>query len=312
MLMNMIKERQIYPKIMENCNITSLHKKGPKNDFANYRGVFRLPILKSILDTLIYNSSYETIDKNLSDGNVGCRKERGCRDNIFVISAISNSVVNGTSPPIQVQVTDVEKCFDKMWLESCINSLYDAGLQNDMLNLLYIENKNANIAVKVNNSLSKRKSVKHVEIQGSVWAGLKCTSMMDTLNQKVISDKSLQYHYKEDKHIPIGVRGMVDDTLGISNCGNEAIALNSAINSFIQTQRLTLSEKKSVVIHVGKKHQTTIPCSTLKIHKSNIKEAESAKYLGNLITSGGGVGETVEERRSKGWGKVSTIQGILS
>ena len=311
-LMNMIKERQIYPKIMEKCNITSLHKKGPKNDFSNYRGVFRLPILRCILDTLIYNSSYETIDRNLSDGNVGCRKERGCRDNIFVISAISNSVVNGTSPPIQVQITDVEKCFDKMWLQSCINSLYDAGLQNDMLNLLYIENKNANIAVKVNNILSKRKSVKNVEIQGSVWAGLKCTSMMDTLNQKVMAEKGLQYHYKEDKNIPIGVRGMVDDTLGISNCGNEAIALNSAINSFIQTQRLTLSEKKSVVIHIGKKHQTTIPCPTLKIHKSNMKEAKSAKYLGNLITSRGGVSETVEDRRSKGWGKVATIQGILS
>ena len=103
-LMNLIKQKQIYPKIMEKCNITSLHKKGPKQDFANYRGVFRVSILRSILDTLIYNSSYETIDANLTDGNVGCRKQRGCRDNIFVISAISNSVVNGTSPPIQVQV----------------------------------------------------------------------------------------------------------------------------------------------------------------------------------------------------------------
>ena len=139
--MNLIKKRQTYPKIMEKCNITSLHKKGPKQDFANYRGVFRVSILRSILDTLIYNSSYETIDSNLSDGNVGCRKKRGCRDNIFVISAVMNSVVNGASPPIQVQVTDVEKCFDKMWLQSCINSLYEAGLKNDMLNLLYIENK---------------------------------------------------------------------------------------------------------------------------------------------------------------------------
>ena len=118
-LMNLIKEKQTYPKAMEKCNITSLHKKGSKNDFANYRGIFRLSVLRSILDTLIYNSSYETIDSNLTDGNVGCRKRRGCRDNMFVISAISNSVVNGKSEPIQVQVTDVEKCFDKMWLQSC-------------------------------------------------------------------------------------------------------------------------------------------------------------------------------------------------
>ena len=146
-LMNLIKSRQQYPKALEKYNITSLHKKGAKNDFANYRGMFRVPILRSILDTLIYNSSYETIDASLTDGNVGCRKRRGCRDNIFVISAISNSVVNDKFKPIQVQVTDIEKCLDKMWLQSCVNSLYEAGLRNDMLNLLYIENKNALIAV---------------------------------------------------------------------------------------------------------------------------------------------------------------------
>ena len=75
-LMNLIKQRQTYPKIMEKCNITSLHKKGQKQDFANYRGIFRVSILRSILDTLIYNSSYETIDSNLTDGNVGCRKQK--------------------------------------------------------------------------------------------------------------------------------------------------------------------------------------------------------------------------------------------
>jgi hypothetical protein len=310
--MNLIKEKQTYPKAMEKCNITSLHKKGSKNDFANYRGIFRVSVLRSFLDTLIYNSSYETIDNNLTDGNVGCRKRRGCRDNMFVISAISNSVVNGKSEPIQVQVTDVEKCFDKMWLQSCVNSIYDAGLRNDMLNLLYLENKNALIAVKVNNSLSRRIPVKNVEIQGSVWAGLKCTSMMDTLNKAVMADQSLQYFYKEDPNIPIGIRGMVDDTLGISKCGSESIKLNSVINSFIQSQRLTLSESKSCVVHIGKNHKTNLPCPKLKIRNSEMKISDSAKYLGNFVTSRGGVRDTVEDRRNKGWGKVATIKGLLS
>ena len=47
---------------------------------------------------------------------------------------------------------------------------------------------------------------------------------------------------------------MVDDTLGISKCGNQAIQLNSVINSFIKTQRLTLSKEKSFVVHIGKKN----------------------------------------------------------
>ena len=122
--MNLLKKKQQFPKILEKCNITSLHKRKSKHDFSNYRGMFRVNILRSILDQLIYNDSYETIDRNLTDGNVGARKRRSSRDNIFVLSAICNSVVNGKADPILVQITDIETCFDKLWLQACMNSLW--------------------------------------------------------------------------------------------------------------------------------------------------------------------------------------------
>ena len=114
-------------------------------------------VIRSILDRLIYDDSYDIIDSNLTDGNVGCRKNRSSRDNIYVMGAIINSVVNGDSKPIQVQVMDIKTCFDKLWLEASINSLYEHGLQNDKLNLLYIENKHANVAIKVNRDLTEAK-----------------------------------------------------------------------------------------------------------------------------------------------------------
>ena len=89
-LMNLMKEKQVFPKVLEKCNITTIHKKKSKSDFQNYRGVFRVTILRSILDRLVYNSSYETVDSHLTDGNVGARKRRGCRDNMFVLSAVNN------------------------------------------------------------------------------------------------------------------------------------------------------------------------------------------------------------------------------
>ena len=129
---------------------------------------------------------------------------------------------------------DIMKCFDKLWLEASFNSLYEAGINNDHLNLLYIENKNAQIAVKINNKLSARINVKDVVIQGSIWGSLKCTSVMDTLNRTAITDPSLQYHYKGDPTIPIGVLGMVDDTLAVSDCASKAIRKNAVINSFME------------------------------------------------------------------------------
>ena len=170
--MNLIKNKQEYPSILEKCNITSIHKKKSRCDFDNYRGIFRVQIFRSILDRLMYNDPYFTIDSNLTDRNVGARKHRSVWDNIFVLGAITNSASNDSSPPIQIQVLDAIKCFEKLWLQACINSLYEAGLINDQLNLLYIENKNAQIAVKIFNRLSGRINVKDVVMQGSIWGSL--------------------------------------------------------------------------------------------------------------------------------------------
>ena len=237
-LMNIIKQRLQYPDILKQCNITSIYKhKGSHKEFNSYRGVFRVTVLRSILDRLTYNDSYFSIDDNLTDGNVGARKQRNIRDNIFVIGAVTNSVLNGKQPPIQTTVTDVEKCFDKLWLQAAINSLDEAGLSNDILNILYLENKEANIAVKVNGKLSKRFEVQKVVMQGSVWGGLKCTATLDKLNKLLLQEEQTCYYYMGDKNIPIGVLGMVDDTLSIANCGIQSVKKNSIINSFIENQR---------------------------------------------------------------------------
>lgn len=120
-----------------------------------------------------------------------------------------------------------------------------------MSNLLFIENKTAEVAVKVNGGLSKRFPVKKVVMQGSVWGGLKCTSQMDKLNKIMKADDSLQYKYRDDPNIGVGVLGFVDDTLGLSECGNTAVVKNAVINSFIETHRQKMHEDKSFVVHVG-------------------------------------------------------------
>ena len=235
-LMNHIKRKHEFPEALQYCNITSLYKhKGSHKDFNNYRGVFRITVLPSVLDRLIYNDSYYTIDEHLTDGNVGARKNRNIRDNLFVLGAVINSVINGREAPIQIQVQDVEKCFDKLWLQATTNALYDAGLNNDMLYLLHNENIKAKIAVKVNGGISESVVVNNVEMQGSVWGSHKCTTSMDTLNRTILEQDHLTYKYSGDQNIEIGVMGMVDDNLSISKCGLSSVQKNAVINSFIET-----------------------------------------------------------------------------
>ena len=155
--MNRIKFQQLFPEVLEYCDISSIWKrKNSRKDFENYRGIFRVTIFRSILDRLIYNDEYATIDSNLSDSNVGARKGRNIRDNIFVLNAVMNSIKKGKEDPVDIQVFDIEKCFDALWLQECINDIYEAGLQNDKLPLLFIENANAKVAIKTSLGVSKR------------------------------------------------------------------------------------------------------------------------------------------------------------
>ena len=218
-----------------------------------------------------------------------------------MLGAVTNSLVNGKLSPIQVGVTDIEKCFDKLWLQATINSLYDAGVTQI-----------AQIAIKINNKLTKRIPVKDVIMQGSVWGSIKCTTMMDRLNKAMMKEDTLKYYYKNDKNIPIGVLGMVDDTITISECGAQSVSKNAVLNSFIENQRLTLSDEKSCVIHIGNPRYCVEKCPSLRVHDKKMKVASSARYLGDIITSKGGSQDTITKRRNEGWGRVSEIMGLIS
>ena len=286
--MNKIKEEQIYPEALEMCDISSIWKrKKSRNDFDNYRGIFRLNILRSVLDRLIYNDEYSTIDSNLSDSNVGARKGRNIRDNIFVTNAIINSVLKGNAEPIDAQLYDVEKCYDTLWLQECINDLYEAGLKNDKLPLLFLENQNAKVAVKTSQGISKRVNIKNIVMQGSVWGSLFCTTTMDKLGQHSYENSELLYMYKGSVAVP--PLCMVDDILSIQKC-RDAHKINSTINGFIEMKKLNLSHKKCNRIHIGKSNEV---CQELKVHEAKMNNSDREKYLGDFIDKSGKVKATI-------------------
>ena len=66
------------------------------------------------MDRLIYNDEYQGVDKSLTDCNVGSRRNRNIRDNIFVMNAVMNACKRGEDSPCDINVYDVKKCFDSL------------------------------------------------------------------------------------------------------------------------------------------------------------------------------------------------------
>ena len=306
-LMNRIKDEQKFPKMLEKCNISSIWKqKGPRNEFKSYRGIFRVAIFRTILDKLIYNDEYKNIDSYLSDCNVGGRKSRNIRDNIFALNAILNSRKGKSGEALDIQVFDVKTCFDSLWLHEVILCLYKCGMTNDKLPLLFLENANAEIAVKTPGGISKRKSISNIIMQGSVWGSLCCVVLMDKLAKQVYADPKLLYYYKGIVEVP--TLQMVDDILSVQKCSPQSLQQNTAVNTFMDLEKLQLNEQKCHKIHVGKNKNV---CQNLNIHGKPMKEASETTYLGDKITNEGNIKANIKARIGKGHGKVKTILAML-
>ena len=162
----------------------------------------------------------------------------------------------------------MEKCFDTLWLHEVINCLFEAGLTNDKLPLLFMENENAQVAVKSTRGISKRINIKNIIMQGSVWGGICCIALMDKLGQLAYSNPELLDYYRGVVATP--PLQMVDDVLGVQKCSNKSRRLNNTINTFMELEKLTLSWKKCSIVHIGK---SDMNCPELKVHGQQMKRS---------------------------------------
>ena len=111
----------------------------------------------------------------------------------------------------------------------CINNLFEAGLINDKLCLIYYSNNNARIVIKAQSGVSEQFNIHENVMQGTVWAGLLCTCTVDKLGKLAYKDKSLLYKYINEVDVP--PLEMVDYIITASKCGKQVKQANSAVNN---------------------------------------------------------------------------------
>ena len=129
---------------------------------------------RSIIDNLIYNDYYEIIDQNMSDSNVGGRRDRNIRDNLFIVYGIINFALK-EKLEIDLNLYDLAKCFDSMWFQETMNDLWDVGVQDEKFALIAKMNENCRIAVKTPVGITDRFELEEIEMQGTKFSNIKCS-----------------------------------------------------------------------------------------------------------------------------------------
>ena len=141
---------------------------------------------------------------------------------------------------------------------------------------LYETNVNNHVAVNTSVGQTDRVTIPRIVQQGGGWGPMECSNSVDTLGKKCHNRGIHYYLYKHMVRVlPLA---MVDDVLGISQCGNKPIALNTFINTHIEMKKLkfhtpnTTGKSKCHKLHVGKVNKL---CTELKVHGSSREMVQS-------------------------------------
>ena len=335
-LFNKIKQENKIPEYLKLADVATIYKgKGSKTDLKNDRGIFLVTVFRSILMRLIYRDTYEILNQNISDSQVGGIKGKSVRNHIWVLNGVICDVLSKKNKnPIDLQIYDYKQCFDSLWLEECMNDIYSGGIKDDKFALLYKINSHVNVAVKTPVGKTNRGAIQRAIIQGDVFGPMMCGKQIDEIGKECLESGKYTYSYKGEVEIPPLI--MLDDLISISECGPKSAMANAFIRLKTNTKKLQFGSEKCKKIHIGKycdqykclplfvesweekELETTKSCDPKQIKINDVMMGEEEmelkdeeKYLGDIISSDGKNSKNIQARVNKGKGIVRNILSML-
>jgi hypothetical protein len=212
-------------------------------------------------------------------------------DQVFLVRSCINHAKYLDSP-LYLNFYDFRQCFDKLWLEDSIISLYKLGLQDELLALIYKTNFKARISVKTPIGRSDYFTKTSIVKQGSVTASSLCSSSTGEFCD-----------VNKVGGIPIGkavisTLAYVDDVVTANNNVADAKKSNRNMCFFSDKKKSPLNEDKCFILPVNCKKTDPIPI--LEVNSKAMSTTQTAKYLGDIFNQKGDYTDLISDRVRKG------------
>ena len=108
------------------ANVTPIFKKGAKQLVKNYRPISLIDTLSKILEKIIKTKLYKwaEINNKINPEQAGFRENKSTNDKIFELTQMAMQAKNRKHYTAAIFL-DVEKAFDKIWLNGLIYKLHN-------------------------------------------------------------------------------------------------------------------------------------------------------------------------------------------
>ena len=120
---------------------------------------------------------------------MGGRKNKGCKNNIFIVNGIIHEVLKSKkNKPIVLQIYDYAQMFDSINLEQALSDIFDVGVNDDTLALLHKANEEVHMSVKTPSGLTDRQIVKNIVLQGDTWGSILASVQVDSIGKDCMKE----------------------------------------------------------------------------------------------------------------------------
>ena len=242
----------------------------------------------------------DTLQGTMSHLQSGRMRGKGVVDNLFILRGIIDHAMYFGKQLWIAFYNNIEKCFDSLWLEYCVKSLWENGIKNAILSLIYFLNTKAQSVVKTLFGQSEPFICSNVVRQGTVLGPVLNNCSIDKF-----SKESYPYFYGKTE---IKSSEFVDDIANINDQHLAALSSNKIIQNVQDQKRLTFSTEKCEMFKINP--TKTDAQAIISINGETVKSVSFARYLGDHFNVKGDNQKLCAERCSRAKDAIIELMAI--
>ena len=120
-------QTEVIPPALVRGTFVMLYKKGPRDNFCNYRAIGLMCHSYKLLSMLVLHRMRDAVESRLAETQAGFRRERGCRDNVLLLRLLMYAVLRAGKQAV-VTFIDYRAAFDTISHRFLDDSLTAAGV----------------------------------------------------------------------------------------------------------------------------------------------------------------------------------------